>query len=177
MSSLNPVMRIEDQIADAILAHRRGCRERRSPRGSPSCSPGSGSIPSVAGNIPHELCGGMKQRAVMAIATSLHPKVIVADEPTSALDVVVQRQVMQTLGRLQAGLGAAVVLIGHDMGLIAQFADTVGVMYAGRLVEIGPVEDVISAPAPSLHAAAHRQPAAPRRQEDPRGHPRIAAAR
>ena len=82
----------------------------------------------------------------MAIATSLHPKVIVADEPTSALDVVVQRQVMQTLGRLQAGLGAAVVLIGHDMGLVAQFADTVGVMYAGKLVEIGPVEDVISAP-------------------------------
>ena len=82
----------------------------------------------------------MKQRAAMAIATSLAPKVIVADEPTSALDVVVQRQVMQTLGRLQDGLGAAVVLIGHDMGLIAQFADIVGVMYAGKLVEIGPVQ-------------------------------------
>jgi peptide/nickel transport system ATP-binding protein len=88
----------------------------------------------------------MKQRAAMAIATSLSPKVIVADEPTSALDVVVQRQVMQTLGRLQDGLGAAVVLIGHDMGLIAQFADTVGVMYAGKLVEIGPVEQMIQNP-------------------------------
>src|SRR5690606_39564158 len=82
--------------------------------------------PEVARRYPHELSGGMKQRAAMAIATSLSPKVIVADEPTSALDVVVQRQVMQTLGRLQDGLGAAVVLIGHDMGLIAQFADTVG---------------------------------------------------
>ena len=84
----------------------------------------------------------MKQRAVIAIATCLAPKVIIADEPTSALDVVVQRQVMQTLGRLQDGLGAAVILIGHDMGLIAQFADTVGVMYAGRLVEIGPVRQM-----------------------------------
>ena len=71
---------------------------------------------------------------------------IVADEPTSALDVVVQRQVMQTLGRLQDGLGAAVVLIGHDMGLVAQFADTVGVMYAGKIVEIGPVRQMIEAP-------------------------------
>ncbi len=83
----------------------------------------------------------------MAIATSLQPKVIVADEPTSALDVVVQRQVMQTLGRLQDGLGAAVVLIGHDMGLVAQFADIIGVMYAGKLVEIGPGADqIIDAP-------------------------------
>ena len=88
----------------------------------------------------------MKQRAVMAIATALRPRVIIADEPTSALDVVVQRQVMQTLGQLQGGLGAAVVLIGHDMGLIAQFADIVGVMYAGKLVEIGPVEEIIAAP-------------------------------
>ena len=102
--------------------------------------------PAVARRFPHELSGGMKQRAVMAIATSLSPKVIVADEPTSALDVVVQRQVMQTLGRLQGGLGAAVVLIGHDMGLIAQFADTVGVMYAGKIVEIGPVRQMIESP-------------------------------
>ena len=99
-----------------------------------------------AGAIRTSSVGGMKQRAAMAIATSLPPKVIVADEPTSALDVVVQRQVMQTLGRLQDGLGAAVVLIGHDMGLIAQFADTVGVMYAGKLVEIGPVRQMIEAP-------------------------------
>jgi peptide/nickel transport system ATP-binding protein len=82
----------------------------------------------------------------MAIATALQPKIIVADEPTSALDVVVQRQVMQTLGRLQQGLHAAVLLIGHDMGLIAQFADTIGVLYAGRLVEQGPVEDILEAP-------------------------------
>ena len=88
----------------------------------------------------------MKQRTVMAISTVLNPKVIIADEPTSALDVVVQRQVMQTLGRLQGEIGSAVVLIGHDMGLIAQFADLIGVMYAGRLVEVGPVDDILSSP-------------------------------
>lgn len=102
--------------------------------------------PSVARKYPHQLSGGMKQRVVMAIATSLQPKVIVADEPTSALDVVVQRQIMQTLGRLQEGTSAAVVLIGHDMGLMAQFADQIGVMYAGKLVEIGATDEVIKSP-------------------------------
>ena len=88
----------------------------------------------------------MKQRVCIALAISLRPKVIVADEPTSALDVVVQRQVMDTLADVQTDLGAAVILIGHDMGLIAQFADTVGVLYAGRLVEYGPIDDVLTAP-------------------------------
>ena len=102
--------------------------------------------PTVARRYPHELSGGMKQRTVMAISTVLNPKVIIADEPTSALDVVVQRQVMQTLGQLQGEIGSAVVLIGHDMGLIAQFADLIGVMYAGRLVEVGPVDGILSSP-------------------------------
>ena len=101
----------------------------------------------------------MKQRAVMAIATALEPKVIVADEPTSALDVVVQRQVMQTLGRLQDGLGAAVVLIGHDMGLIAQFADTVGRDVRGQARRDRPGRQIDRSAAPSLHPPADRQPA------------------
>ena len=96
--------------------------------------------------FPHQLSGGMKQRACIAIAVSLSPRVIVADEPTSALDVVVQRQVMDTLARAQTELGAAVILVGHDMGLMAQFVDRLGVMYAGRLVEISPVRDVFTAP-------------------------------
>ena len=102
--------------------------------------------PTVARLHPHELSGGMKQRVAMAIAISLDPNIIVADEPTSALDVVVQRQIMQTLGRLQEGLEAAVLLVGHDMGLVAQFADTIGVMYAGKLVEVGSVPDVFKDP-------------------------------
>jgi peptide/nickel transport system ATP-binding protein len=88
----------------------------------------------------------MKQRAVIAIAISLRPKVIIADEPTSALDVVVQRQIMETLRRVQEDLGAAVILIGHDMGLMAQFVDRLGVMYAGELAEVSPVRDIFKDP-------------------------------
>jgi len=146
MSSLNPVMRLEEQMIDAIVAHKPGMKRAELDARVQELLKNVGLAPEVARRYPHELSGGMKQRAAMAIATSLSPKVIVADEPTSALDVVVQRQVMQTLGRLQDGLGAAVVLIGHDMGLIAQFADTVGVMYAGKLVEIGPVRQMIESP-------------------------------
>jgi peptide/nickel transport system ATP-binding protein len=144
MNSLNPVMRIEDQLIDAIVAHEgrpRGLKERVVAQLGKV-----GLRPEVGRRYPHELSGGMKQRAVMAISTVLDPRVIVADEPTSALDVVVQRQVMQTLGRLQEGIGSAVVLIGHDMGLIAQFADIVGVMYAGRLVELAPVDEILTSP-------------------------------
>jgi len=146
MNSLNPVMRVGPQIVDAIEAH-----EGRRPRTELLARIGTllgrvGLPPPVADRYPHQLSGGMRQRVVMAIATALSPAVIVADEPTSALDVVVQRQVMLTLGRLQVGLNAAVVLIGHDMGLIAQFADTIGVMYAGKLVEIGPVAEIIAKP-------------------------------
>src|SRR5262249_48217817 len=98
----------------------------------------------VAGLFPHQLSGGMKQRACIAVAMSLSPRVIVADEPTSALDVVVQKQVMDTLARAQADLGASVILVGHDMGLMAQFVDRLGIMYAGRLVEVSPIRDVIT---------------------------------
>ena len=146
MNSLNPVMLLGEQIVDGILAHAPSTTKAALDARCAELLRGVGLDPSVAQKYPHELSGGMKQRAVMAIATALRPRVIIADEPTSALDVVVQKQVMQTLGQLQGGLGAAVVLIGHDMGLIAQFADIVGVMYAGKLVEIGPVEEVIAAP-------------------------------
>jgi peptide/nickel transport system ATP-binding protein len=95
---------------------------------------------------PHELSGGMKQRACIAIAISLRPRVIIGDEPTSALDVVVQRQVMAILARVQQDLGAALILIGHDMGLMAQFVDRLAVMYAGRLVEVAPIAEIIANP-------------------------------
>ena len=102
---------------------------------------------SVADMYPHELSGGMKQRVCIALGIVLEPKVIIADEPTSALDVVVQRQVMQTLRLAQQDLDAAVILIGHDMGLMAQFAGRIGVMYAGKLLEEGPVRAIFRQPA------------------------------
>jgi peptide/nickel transport system ATP-binding protein len=146
MNSLNPVVRIRDQIADALADHG-GRLSRRDLAVRVRELLGQVGLPAeVAEKYPHELSGGMKQRACIAIAICLRPKVIIADEPTSALDVVVQRQVMETLGRVQEGLGAAVILIGHDMGLMAQFVDRLGIMYAGRLVEVAPIRDIISAP-------------------------------
>jgi peptide/nickel transport system ATP-binding protein len=146
MNSLNPVLRIRDQIADALRDHGVQVTGRQLDGRLVDLLPRVGLDPGVAGMFPHQLSGGMKQRACIAIAVSLSPQVIVADEPTSALDVVVQRQVMDALARAQADLGAAVILVGHDMGLMAQFVDRLGVMYAGRLVEISPVRDVFTRP-------------------------------
>ena len=146
MNSLNPVARVRNQIMDGITDH-----GGRSPKGEMiervyDLLESVGLSRDVAQMFPHELSGGMKQRVAMAIATSLNPRIILADEPTSALDVVVQRQIMVALGRLQEELGAALLLVGHDMGLMAQFADRLGVMYAGRLVELGPVDVIFEDP-------------------------------
>src|SRR5689334_5245406 len=146
MNALNPVLRIRAQIADALDDHGTSLPKREFEKRVRELLSHVGLPPEVADMYPHELSGGMKQRACIAIAICLQPKVIIADEPTSALDVVVQRQVMATLARVQQELGAAVVLIGHDMGLMAQFVDRLGVMYAGRLVEIAPIGEIITAP-------------------------------
>jgi len=146
MNSLNPVLRIGRQITDGFADH--GLRLGRSEqeRRVRASLAEVGLSESVARMYPHELSGGMKQRACIAIAISLRPRVIIADEPTSALDVVVQRQVMATLARVQQDLGAALILIGHDMGLMAQFVDRLAVMYAGRLVEVAPIAEIIANP-------------------------------
>lgn len=146
MNALNPVMRIEDQIIDGMEDHGYHRNKTASQEYVRSLLANVGLDPAVARMYPHELSGGMKQRVGMATATALQPKLIIADEPTSALDVVVQRQVMTTLGRLQRETGAAVILVGHDMGLIAQFADIVGVMYAGKIVELAPIRQIIEEP-------------------------------
>ncbi len=142
MNSLNPVIRIGELIADGFRNH----RETPSKEKTASLLTRVGLSPKVADMYPHQLSGGMKQRVCIAVAVSLHPRLIIADEPTSALDVIVQRRVMQILKKLQEELGVSVILIGHDMGLMAQFADRVGVMYAGRLVEESRVSDLFSKP-------------------------------
>lgn len=146
MNSLNPVARVRDQIADAMADHGALPPRRELAVRVAALLGRVGLAPEVAGKYPHELSGGMKQRVCIAIAIALRPKVVIADEPTSALDVVVQRQVMETLGRVQAELGAAVILVGHDIGLMAQFVDRLGVMYAGRLVEAAPIAEIIARP-------------------------------
>lgn len=146
MNSLNPVVRIRDQILDGIEAHGGRASKRAREDGIAELLRSVELQPEVANLYPHQLSGGMKQRVCIATAISLRPKVIIADEPTSALDVVVQRRVMQTLRRVQDELGAAVLLIGHDMGLMAQFAERVAVMRAGRLVEVNGVNEIFTHP-------------------------------
>ena len=146
MNSLNPVVRVREQIVDAMRDHDEHLSGREANARVASLLDQVGLRPEVADRFPHELSGGMKQRVCIAIAICLRPKVILADEPTSALDVVVQRQVMETLRRVQEELGASVLLVGHDMGLMAQFVNRLGVMYAGRLVEVSPVRDMFAAP-------------------------------
>lgn len=146
MNSLNPVRRVRDQIADALADHGERLSRQDLDARIIALLRRVGLNAAVARMYPHELSGGMKQRVVIAIAISLRPKVILADEPTSALDVVVQRQIMETLRAVQADLGASVILIGHDMGLMAQFVTRLGVMYAGKLVELCSVAEIFAEP-------------------------------
>ena len=146
MNSLNPVMRIRDQICDAIETH-----DGRQPKGALKerilkLLQLVGLPKRVYKMYPHELSGGMKQRVCIAMAIALNPSLIIADEPTSALDVIVQRVVAQTLLQIKKSLGVSMIVIGHDMGLMAQLVDRLAVMYAGNLVEIGPVRETMLAP-------------------------------
>jgi peptide/nickel transport system ATP-binding protein len=144
MNALNPVLRIKQQFRLAMRDHGDISSDWESR--VVELLDWVGLKPEVANMYPHQLSGGMKQRVCIAMGISLKPKVILADEPTSALDVVVQRRVMETLEAVQARLGATVLLVGHDMGLMAQVVDRIGVMYGGKLVEIGNVSDIFQEP-------------------------------
>ncbi len=146
MNSLNPVARVKDQIRDGPRDHGLRLSGRAFDDRVRQLLESVGLRGNVAEMYPHELSGGMKQRVCIAIAISLRPKLIIADEPTSALDVVVQRQVMDTLLAVQADLGASIILIGHDMGLMAQVVDRVGIMYAGNLAEVSRVVPLFRQP-------------------------------
>ena len=146
MNSLNPVMRVKNQIADGIEAHegkqpKKALRERILKLNAMVGLPAR-----VYTMYPHELSGGMKQRVCIAMAIALNPSLVIADEPTSALDVIVQRVVAQTLLDIKDRLGVSMLVIGHDMGLMAQVVDRVAVMYAGSIVEVGPVKTVLKEP-------------------------------
>ena len=148
LTSLNPLYTIGRQLVETIQAHLHvGGDEAR--RRAIRLLEETG-IPAAAARIdqyPHQFSGGMRQRVVIALALAAEPKLIVADEPTTALDVSIQAQIISLLKRLCREHGAAVMLVTHDMGVIAETCDRVAVMYAGRIVEIGPVHDVIHAPA------------------------------
>jgi oligopeptide/dipeptide ABC transporter ATP-binding protein len=146
MNSLNPVMRVRDQLADAVTSHE-GRQPARLLKERILESLNTVGLPSrVYELFPHELSGGMKQRVCIAMAVILNPSLIIADEPTSALDVVVQRLVAQTLIDVKERLNVSMILIGHDMGLQAQLVDRIAVMYAGNIVEIAPVQSAFEEP-------------------------------
>src|SRR5205809_3591390 len=147
MTSLNPVYRVGSQLAEAILAHH-GIPKKEAQRRAADLLALVG-IPHAserARNYPHEFSGGMRQRAVIAMAIANNPDVIIADEPTTALDVTVQAQILETVEKAQEATSAAILLITHDLGVVAGVADRVGVMYAGKLVETGTVDDVFYRP-------------------------------
>ena len=148
MTSLNPVMRIDAQIAEAIRAHEPslGKSQVRS-RVLEALRHASVPEPKVrAEQFPHQLSGGLRQRAMIAMALAARPKLLIADEPTTALDVTVQKQILDLLDRLRRELKLGLVFITHDLGVVAQVADRVAVMYAGRIVEEGPAAEVLRAP-------------------------------
>ncbi|MET9022539.1 ABC transporter ATP-binding protein [Actinopolymorpha sp. NPDC004070] len=146
MNSLNPVLRVRRQLGDAIETHE-GRQPRKVLRERLLRLLSLVNLPErVVDLYPHELSGGMKQRVCIAMAIALDPAVIIADEPTSALDVVVQKAVAQTLLDVKKRLNSSMILIGHDMALQAQLVDRIAVMYAGNIVEIGSVRDILRDP-------------------------------
>ncbi len=146
MNSLNPVQRVRDSILDGMIDHGVQLKPKEAKDFVAELLEDVGLSPDVARRYPHELSGGMKQRVCIAVAIALKPKLLIADEPTSALDVITQRQIMQTLGKVQKELGSSLMLIGHDMGLMAQFVDRLIVMRRGRIVENGKTANIFKAP-------------------------------
>ena len=147
LTSLNPLLSIGDQLSETMLTHLDISRNEARKRSIAALE--EVGIPGAAERIdsyPHEFSGGMRQRVVIALALCAEPSLIIADEPTTALDVSVQAQIIALLKRLCRERGTAVMLITHDMGVIAEAADRVAVMYAGRLAELGNVRDVLTAP-------------------------------
>jgi peptide/nickel transport system ATP-binding protein len=147
MSSLDPVYRVADQIVEQIRAHRDVSADEARRRAVELLD--AVGIPDAArraGSYPHELSGGMRQRAMIAMALSLEPSLLIADEPTTALDVTIQAQIVQLLRELNRSRGLSIVLITHDIGLVAEIADRVAVMYAGRIVEQGSLDEVFYDP-------------------------------
>jgi peptide/nickel transport system ATP-binding protein len=147
MSALNPVMKVGDQIAEAILAHEDGVTKREALERATEILGLVGLDKSVAKRYPFELSGGQRQRAMIAMALVLRPKIVIADEPTTALDVIVQAQVLKLLESLREKLGLSLILISHDISVVSEISDRVAVMYAGKIVELGPAESVLLKPA------------------------------
>ena len=160
MSSLNPVYTVGDQIAEAVRLHRGAGRREALDRAVEMLKlVGIPSPERRVNDYPHQMSGGMRQRVMIAMALSCDPELLIADEPTTALDVTIQAQILELIAELRAELGMSVILITHHLGVVAEMVDEVAVMYAGRVVERGRVEDVFGSPQhPYTEALLHSIP-------------------
>ncbi len=166
MTALNPVMTVGDQVAEVVLRHQ-NCSKTEAQARMIEILGKVGIGAERAGDFPHQFSGGMKQRVVIAIALACNPKLLLADEPTTALDVTIQAQVMSMINDLKEEFGTSMILITHDLGIVAESCDTVAIMYAGKIVETGSLEDIFDHTAhpytiglfgsiPSLEKDTHR---------------------
>ncbi|MGO4353766.1 ABC transporter ATP-binding protein [Rhizobium sp. RAF36] len=145
MNSLNPVLRIEDQFYDVLKKHK-GMTKAQARERAAEMLKLVDIAPDRMRNYPHQFSGGMRQRIVIAICMALDPKLVVMDEPTTALDVVVQREILQRINELRRQFGFSVLFITHDLGLMVQFCDRIGIMLAGKLVEQNSAEEIYKNP-------------------------------
>lgn len=146
MNSLNPVYKVGDQITEALETHLPQLTAQDTRKRVEDLFALVGLDPKLADQYPHEYSGGMRQRAVIAMALACHPDLIIADEPTTALDVIVQDSLLREMTELQQQLGMAMIYISHDIAVIAEVSDRIGVMYAGKLVELGDTDDIFHHP-------------------------------
>ena len=177
MSALNPLMSVGDQIAESILLHKR-CSEAQALKEAKELLETVGIPGQRASEYPFQFSGGMKQRVVIAMALACNPQLLLADEPTTALDVTIQAQVLELISELKAKYGAAMILITHDLGVVAQTCDRVAVVYAGQIVEYGSKKDIfvncahpythgLFASLPSMSQDSHRLKPIPGSPPDP----------
>jgi peptide/nickel transport system ATP-binding protein len=145
MTALNPVKRVSDQIAESIEQHQ-AVNRKTAHSMAVEILKTVGITPDRANEYPHQFSGGMKQRVVIAIAIACNPELLIADEPTTALDVTIQAQVLELISGIRRKLNTALILITHDLGVVAEVCDSVAVVYAGEIVEIGSIEDLYDHP-------------------------------
>ena len=146
MNALNPVFKVGDQIVEAIRLHEPDVPQSDARRRTEALLEMVGVEPSRFDNYPHEFSGGMRQRALIAMALACNPKLLIADEPGTALDVIVQAQVLRLMHALKEKLGLSMVMISHDLSIVAEVCERIAIMYAGRIVEYGDVESIFKEP-------------------------------
>lgn len=146
MNAMNPMYKVEDQIVEAIRLHERGVTKKKARERIAKLFEMVGLEPERAKNYPHEYSGGMRQRAMIAMALACNPDILIADEPGTALDVIVQAQVLKLISELKKKLNLAVIMISHDLSIISETCDKLAIMYAGKLVELGDVFDMFKNP-------------------------------